>query len=102
MNTVGGLFSTVAAPPQPTSLVPTQGGEPADELPIEPPLLSLLLHLMFHQLHLLHRRPLLPYLPWTPSEETTPAKETIRVDVPSQTTHEAATDPSSPSESPAT
>ena len=37
-----------------------------------------------------------------PAEETNPAKETIRVNVSSQATHKAATDPSSPSESPAT
>ncbi|KAL6350757.1 hypothetical protein AAG906_028227 [Vitis piasezkii] len=37
-----------------------------------------------------------------PVEEAIPAEETTRVDVPVQTTHEAATEPSSPSESPAT
>ncbi|KAL6322902.1 hypothetical protein AAG906_021036 [Vitis piasezkii] len=35
------------------------------------------------------------------AEETTPVEETTRADVPSQATHEAATEPSSPSESPA-
>ncbi|RVW18192.1 hypothetical protein CK203_114302 [Vitis vinifera] len=37
-----------------------------------------------------------------PSEPIALAEETIRVDVPSQTTHEAATEPSSPPESPTT
>ena len=37
-----------------------------------------------------------------PSEPIALAEETIRVDVPSQTTHEAATEPSSPLESPTT
>nr|CAN73433.1 hypothetical protein VITISV_040846 [Vitis vinifera] len=38
----------------------------------------------------------------TPAEKTTPAEETTRADVPSQATHEATIEPSSPPESPAT
>ncbi|RVW94412.1 hypothetical protein CK203_035648 [Vitis vinifera] len=42
-----------------------------------------------------------PLEPIAPAEEAIPAEETTRVDVPLQATHEVATEPSSPSESPA-
>ncbi|KAJ9689152.1 hypothetical protein PVL29_014686 [Vitis rotundifolia] len=41
-----------------------------------------------------------PSEPMTLAEETTPAEETIRVDVPPQAIHEAATEPSSPPQNP--
>ena len=43
-----------------------------------------------------------PSEPIAPAKEAIPAKETTRVDVPVQATHEATIEPSSPSESPAT
>ncbi|RVW67935.1 hypothetical protein CK203_064382 [Vitis vinifera] len=114
MDTVGGLFSTIATPPRSASPMPPQA-EQQDELPSEsippapttPPMLEAtstdpLTTPLFHQLYLLHRRHPSPYLPQRPSEPIALAEETIRVDVPSQTTHEAATEPSSPLESPTT
>ncbi|RVW77985.1 hypothetical protein CK203_048242 [Vitis vinifera] len=43
-----------------------------------------------------------PLEPIAPAEETTPTKKTTRANVPLQATHEAAIEPSSPPESPAT